>query len=220
MTTIRKRVALFAGLAVVTALVAAAAFPHETPVATHAPRVAAVTAAPSHAPAAPMPLELLGFALVGATQAVKVGFKRSTRRKAGDFPMYLDSDVDVVRVNKKEEPEIVRVKGGRPLDDVDELTDEEIDELTARRVIRALRSDEAGALEARTAAEAATQLAAEQAREMEILNAKHEAATAALDEAGQLKTDEKKAQLAEKQDKERTALAQKHAKALAKEQGE
>lgn len=224
MTTIRKRVALFAGLAVTTALVAAVAFPH-TPAASaaRAPRVVSVTAQPTHhapnpskAPGAPMPFELLGFALIGATA------KKSARRKAsrGDDLMYLDSDVHVMRDNDKGDSELVIVRGGRPLSDVDELTDDEIDELTARRVIRPLRSDEAGAIEARAATDAANQLAAEQAREMELLTVRHEAATAALDEAGQLKTDKEKAALADKQAKERTALAEKHAKALAKEQGE
>lgn len=222
MTTIRKRIALLAGLAIVTASLAAVAFPHEPAppsAATHA-----VSALPTHAPVpsqvpgAPMPFELLGFALLGVTEKVKVGWKRARAAKSPGIPLFLASDVQVVRFNDKGEKVIVDVPGGRPLEHVMELNDDEIDELTALRAIRYIKEDEAGALEARAAIDATNTLAAEQARELELLKARHEAATAALDEAGQLKTDEKKAALAEKQAKELATLQSKHVTALAKAQ--
>jgi hypothetical protein len=220
MTRHQTRASVFAMLVVALALLIAVIFP-TPPAHARTPAVSSVSALPAHvptptkAPRGPMPIELLGFALIGAT--VKRGHKRRATKSDG-VPLYLDSDVHVYRVNDEQEKELVVVRGGRPLDDVEELTDDEIDELTARRVIRPLRPDDAAAIEARQRHEESAKLAAEQAREMELLQVRHEAARSALEEAGALKTDEKKAQLAEKQEKERASLAEKHSKALAKEQ--
>lgn len=130
-----------------------------------------------------LPLSTVGFgAIVGATAK-----KRATRKAAGkkrDVPMYLDSDVHVMRPDEENPKRKVTtiVRGNRLLDDLeaDELTDDEIDELTARRVIRPAKPEEIERSEQQDRAAQREELSAEQTAEITQLRANRESERAQL----------------------------------------
>lgn len=183
----------------------------------------APTPQPAPDPTSRLPLELLSFALVGAT-------KRETRRKSGakkgDVPLYLDSDVHVAL----EESELkewrqnappgqpghsgapIRViKGGVLVDDTD-LTDEQIDDLQKRGVVKPASPEQVKAAEAKAKADERRDLEQEQKTEIQQLQAKHEQARA--EATNKNANAETLAKLSEKQTSEMTALQDKHVKAL------
>lgn len=165
----------------------------------------------------PLPLSTVGLgAIIGATAK-----KRTTRKAAGkkrDVPMYLDSDVHVMRPSEDEPKRRVTtlVRGGRLVDDLedDALSDDEIDELTARRVIRPAKPEEIERSEQQDRAAQREELAAEQTAAITQLRANRESERAAL-VAGGVKPED----LVSFDDETSTTVAElqsEHAAALAK----
>lgn len=152
------------------------------------------------------------LAVAGAT-------KKTTRRSSGkkrDVPMYLDSDVHVMRPSEADEKKLVTtvIKGGVLVDDT-ELTDDEIDELTARRVIRPATVDEIQRLEfADTAADRA-ELVKSQQEELSQLRANQEQSRAQLAAKDGVSADAL-AKADQKSAMDLASLQEKHAGALAK----
>lgn len=138
---------------------------------------AAIPSAPSHPRSRHRFTDSIGLvAVAGATK------KRTTRRSSGkkrDVPMYLDSDVHVMRDNDEGKAVTTVIKGGVLVDDTD-LSDDEIDELTARRVIRPATVDEIQRLEAADTAADRADLVKEQQEEIAQLRANQEQARAQL----------------------------------------
>jgi hypothetical protein len=148
---------------------------------------------------------LMAFAVAGAVK------RRPSRRAAGvkipDVPMFLDSDVHVMR-----DKELTVIRGGVLVDDTD-LEDDEIEELLRHKVIRPATSSELASLDQASSDSAKADLIASQEQEMAALTASHEAATAEAQAAG--KSDAQLAKLAQKQSEEVSALREQHAAALA-----
>jgi hypothetical protein len=206
------------------ALAVALAIPSSTsaqPVTDSIPTLTPVLVGAEHVPAparrdhAPMPFELagLGVALATAKKAArkpaakKSGSKPAAKKSASaDVAMYLDSDVHVMRENKKGDPVTTTIKGGVLVDDTD-LTDEEIDDFTARRVIRPAKPEEIERLKKAPGVAEREQLVREQAAEVEQLQAKHASAVAAAAPAD-------RPALQEEQATELTELQQEHVDAL------
>lgn len=161
------------------------------------PSVSVELPAPSKQPSFPVEYVAIGLAAAVAK-----------RGRKGGVAMFVDSDIHVMRDNKKGDPELKVIKGGQLLEDTD-LTDEEVDELTARRVIRPATAKELAQLEKSEANAEREELVKEQEGELTTLRAKHEQALAAAPET-------KKAAIEEKQSAEVTKLQTAHAKALAK----
>jgi hypothetical protein len=186
----RSRIGLFA----VTALLSIAAYAHahtDEPQPTTTITVSAAAEAPMYigtaahhsppaiprAPQKQIPIEAIALgAVVGATA------KRTTRRKAGnrsDVPMFLDSDVHVMRKNDDGKTETVVIRGGVLVDDTD-LEEEEIDELTARRVIRHATPEEVERLEQKDTTSEREALVSSQSAELDTLKATQASERAAM----------------------------------------
>lgn len=156
------------------------------------------------------PVEYLAIGLAAA--AAKKGARRARR---GDVAMIVDSQVHVMRDNKKGDPELKVIKGGVLVEDTDpELTEEEIDELTARRVIRPATEAELAAMEQGDVAGEREALVREQEQDVAQLRAKHVAERTKLEEGGKLKTPEAVSKLEERQASELSKLQTKHVDAL------
>jgi hypothetical protein len=158
------------------------------------------------------------FVLLAAVGATKKRASRRTSGKKRDVPMYLDSDVHVMR--ESEDPthngKLVTtvIKGGVMVDDTD-LTDDEIDELTALRVIRPARPEEIDRLERADTAAARADLVKSQGEELAQLRANNEAARADLASKDNVSGDAL-AKLDQKNAMAVASLQEKHAGALAK----
>lgn len=146
------------------------------------------------------------FAIALAVAAAKRG------RKRGDVPMILDSHVDVMRENKKGDPEPKRFAPGQLLEDTD-LTDEEVDDLTKRKAIRPASQEELQQLEKGSVEQERANMIREQEEELAKVRAEHEQQRAEL---GDDASPKKRAALEERQAGEITKLQAAHAKALAK----
>jgi hypothetical protein len=174
---------------------------------------AAIPSTPSHPRSRHRFTDSIGLlAVAGAT-------KKATRRSSGkkrDVPMYLDSDVHVMRPSEADEKKLVTtvIKGGVLVDDTD-LTDDEIDELTARRVIRPATVDEIQRLEAADTAADRAELVKSQQEEIAQLRANHEVARATLAQKDGVSADAL-AKADQKSAMEVASLQEKHAGALAK----
>lgn len=157
-----------------------------------------------------VPFEAMALGgVIGAT-------KRTTRRVAGkkrDAPMYLDSEVHVMRENANGSMVTTTIRGGQLVDDTD-LTDDEIDELTALRVIRPATSAELDRLDRVDAETARNELVATQAAELSQLRANTEVARSALVAKGAKAED--LVAFDGKASEDVAALQTKHAAALAK----
>jgi hypothetical protein len=108
--------------------------------------------------------------------------KRTSRRAKGvkipDVPMYLDSDVHVMR-----DGELTVVRGGQLVDDTD-LEDDEIEELEQHKAIRPATAKELAGLEQQEVASAADELASRHAEDRAKLTASHEQEIAEATAAG------------------------------------
>jgi hypothetical protein len=173
---------------------------------------------PSHSAPHRAPRFTDGLGLLAVAGATKKRASRRTSGKKRDVPMYLDSDVHVLR--ESEDPthngKLVTtvIKGGVMVDDTD-LTDDEIDELTARRVIRPATPEEIDRLEQADTAEARAELVATQEAELAQLRANNEAARAEM-AARENVSGDALAKLDQKNAMTVAALQEKHAGALAK----
>jgi hypothetical protein len=133
-----------------------------------------------------VPVDFLAIgAAVGATK------KKVTRKSAGkkrDMPMFLDSDVHVMREDPLDPRRKITtiVRGGRMLDDLedDALTDDEVDELTARRVLRPATPAEVERANQTDKAIRREELVADQTTEIQQLRANREGERAALIASG------------------------------------
>jgi hypothetical protein len=148
----------------------------------HAVAVRASHPLPSTVPHRIPSASLLIGAAFGATAK-----KKATRKAAGkkrDMPMFLDSDVHVMREDPNNEKRMVTtiVRGGRMLDDLEDeaLTDDEIDELTARRVIRPATVAEVDRAAQQDKAVQREELVSDQTTEIQQLRANREAERAGL----------------------------------------
>jgi hypothetical protein len=171
--------------------------------------IPSVPSSPSHRHRLTDSLGLL--AVAGATK------KRTTRRTSGkkrDVPMYLDSDVHVMRENDDGKLATTVIKGGVLVDDTD-LSDDEIDELTARRVIRPATVEEIDALDAAGTAADRAELVKSQEEEMAQLRANQEQARATLAAKDNVSADAL-AKADQKAAMDVASLQEKHATALAK----
>jgi hypothetical protein len=150
---------------------------------------------------------MLGFA-VGATKS-----KRPTRRARGvkvpDVPLFLDSDVHVMR-----DGELTIVRGGVLVEDT-ELEDDEIEDLIKHGVVRPAKHAELESLETAGNVDAAATLAREQEQEIAALQTAHAAVLADADASGNL-TPAKREKLVAKQGEELAALREQHTAALNK----
>lgn len=152
----------------------------------------------------PDPLSLFGFAIAGATAK-----KRTTRRSEGKVakvPMYLDSEVHVMRDDKLEV-----VRGGVLLDDTD-LDEEEIESIQGRGVIRPATPAEIEQLAQADKAQERAAVTRTQQTELQSMQARQASEMAGATNAG--KSDADKAKLSEKHAEALTALQEKHTAAL------
>jgi hypothetical protein len=140
-----------------------------------------------HLPSAPaqhVPFQSLALsAILGATAKKKATTRKAAGKKR-DMPMYLDSDVHVMREDPNNEKRMITtiVRGGRMLDDLDDeaLTDDEIDELTARRVIRPATVEEVDRAAQQDKAAQRADLVGDQTTEIQQLRANREGERAGL----------------------------------------
>lgn len=155
--------------------------------------------APAPSPRPPLS-PLIAFAAVGAT-------KRKSRRDKGvkipEVPLYLDSDVHVMR-----DGQLSVVRGGQLIDDTD-LEDEEIEELKHHKVVRPASAAELAGLEQQAAGDAAAELAARHAEDRAKLVASHEQEVSEAKAAG--KSDAQIARLQEKHASQVAALDEQQA---------
>jgi hypothetical protein len=208
-------------------LIVAAAQPAPAATLTHSPAAVGTTPlsqppsvstvrAAMHPPTPPAPHRAplsMDLSVLGVALATKRATRRSTGKKR-DVPMFLDSEVHVMREGKDGKPEQLRIAGGVLVDDT-ELEDDEIDELTARRVIRPATQDEIHRLERRETDDARTELLRTHETEMAQLRAQHDVARAELENSGNA-TPAALNRLSDKQALEITKLQDKHAAAIAK----
>jgi hypothetical protein len=169
----------------------------------------ALAPAHQHAPAPKIPLApFMAFAAVGATK------RRTSRRAKGvkipDVPLFLDSDVHVMR-----DGELTVVRGGQLVDDTD-LEDEEIEELKEHKAIRPATASELAGLEQQASNDAASELATRHAEDRAKLVASHEQAVSEAQAAGKSESDV--AKLREKQAAQLSTLDAQQAKEKAKQQ--
>ena len=161
----------------------------------------------SHAPLSMF--SMLGFA-VGATAKSKRPTRRARKDvKVPDVPLFLDSDVHVMR-----DGELTTIRGGVLVDDT-ELEDDEIEDLIKHRVVRPAKHEELQTIETTGSLTAIEDLKREQDQEIQALQSAHASALAEAD-ASRNFTPAKREKLVATQAEELAALQSQHAAALNK----